>query len=314
MIRAFHWRGAPDEEAAEAAVREHRGARRGRRARHPLGPQGARGAAAGRAQQGPRACGACIEETPIAVAAYVGDDTTDLDAFAALRALVEEKQLEHALCVGVRSDETPRRARGAGRPARRRPAGRADPAGRARRVGCGRVRFVDLLRITVLLSAGAATALAIVTVLGATAESDDTVVFILAGWWFVAALDRRVPGPPRAGEPGDRAPARRREGGDDDARAPARARSRSTACGRCCCRRSSRAALGLIAPQIPGIATGFAIIWALAWRRQESAVRAIEERDGVTFYVEPSSPFRPLRLVRTPGFRREVPTLNGTGV
>ena len=45
--------------------------------------------------------------------------------------------------------------------------------------------------------------------------------------------------------------------------------------------------LGLIAPQIPGIATGFAIIWALGWRRQESAVRAIEERDGVTFYVEP---------------------------
>ena len=72
--------------------------------------------------------------------------------------------------------------------------------------------------------------------------------------------------------------------------------------------------LGLIAPQIPGIATGFAVIWALGWRRQESAVRAIEERDGVTFYVEPSSPFRPLRLVRTPGFRREVPTLNGTGV
>ncbi len=73
-------------------------------------------------------------------------------------------------------------------------------------------------------------------------------------------------------------------------------------------------ALGLIAPQIPGIATGFAIIWALAWRRQESAVRAIEERDGATFYVEPTSPVRPLRLTRTPGFRREVPTLNGTGV
>ena len=50
------------------------------------------------------------------------------------------------------------------------------------------MRFVDLLRITVLLSAGAATALAIVTVLGATAESDDTVVFVLAAWWFVAAL------------------------------------------------------------------------------------------------------------------------------
>jgi hypothetical protein len=72
-------------------------------------------------------------------------------------------------------------------------------------------------------------------------------------------------------------------------------------------------ALGLIAPQIPGIAAGFAVIWALAWRRQESAVRAIEERDGATFYVEPTSPVRPLRLVRTPGFRREVPSLDGTG-
>ena len=48
-----------------------------------------------------------IEETPTPSRRYVGDDTTDLDAFAALRALVEEKQLEHALCVGVRSDETP---------------------------------------------------------------------------------------------------------------------------------------------------------------------------------------------------------------
>jgi hypothetical protein len=41
-------------------------------------------------------------------------------------------------------------------------------------------------------------------------------------------------------------------------------------------------------------------------------VRAIEERDGVTFYIEPSSPVRPLQLIRTPGFRREVPTLNGS--
>jgi trehalose 6-phosphate phosphatase len=48
-----------------------------------------------------------VEEAPIGVAAYVGDDTTDLDAFAALRALVEEQQLTYALCVGVRSDETP---------------------------------------------------------------------------------------------------------------------------------------------------------------------------------------------------------------
>jgi trehalose 6-phosphate phosphatase len=106
VIRAFHWRGAPDEEAAEAAVRDiaeraegaglvtHWG-RKVLEIRPPVELNKGRGVRR------------LIEETPIAVAAYVGDDTTDLDAFAALRALVEEKQLEHALCVGVRSDETP---------------------------------------------------------------------------------------------------------------------------------------------------------------------------------------------------------------
>jgi hypothetical protein len=45
-------------------------------------------------------------------------------------------------------------------------------------------------------------------------------------------------------------------------------------------------------------------------------VLAIEERDGVTFYVERTSPVRPMRLLRMPGLRREVPTLtsvDGTG-
>jgi len=74
-------------------------------------------------------------------------------------------------------------------------------------------------------------------------------------------------------------------------------------------------AVGFVFPQVPAVACGFAVIWSLAWRRQDSAVLAIEERDGVTFFVERTSPIRPMRLVRTPGFRREVPTLtsvNGT--
>ena len=45
-------------------------------------------------------------------------------------------------------------------------------------------------------------------------------------------------------------------------------------------------AVAFLAPQIPGIATGFAIIWALAWRHQYAAVAAIEGRDGARFYVE----------------------------
>jgi hypothetical protein len=60
--------------------------------------------------------------------------------------------------------------------------------------------------------------------------------------------------------------------------------------------------LSVFLPQVGGIAVGFAIIWALAWRRQEAAVAAIEERDGVRFYVDQTSPLRAIRLIRTPGF------------
>jgi trehalose 6-phosphate phosphatase len=107
IIAGFHWRGAPDEDAAEAAIREiaqraeeaglvtHWG-RKVLEIRPPVELNKCRGVRR------------LIEETPaIEAAAYVGDDTTDLDAFAALHALVDDKQLKYALCVGVRSDETP---------------------------------------------------------------------------------------------------------------------------------------------------------------------------------------------------------------
>ena len=62
------------------------------------------------------------------------------------------------------------------------------------------------------------------------------------------------------------------------------------------------AVLSLFEPQVSSVAAGFAIIWALAWRRQDAAVVAIEERDGARFYVDRTSPLQPIRLVRTPGF------------
>ena len=40
-------------------------------------------------------------------AMYVGDDTTDLDAFRGLRALLESGALSSAVCVAVSSDEAP---------------------------------------------------------------------------------------------------------------------------------------------------------------------------------------------------------------
>ena len=60
--------------------------------------------------------------------------------------------------------------------------------------------------------------------------------------------------------------------------------------------------LGIFLPQVSAVAAGFAIIWALAWRRQEAAVIAIEERDGARFYVDKTSPLSAIRLIRTPGF------------
>jgi hypothetical protein len=72
------------------------------------------------------------------------------------------------------------------------------------------------------------------------------------------------------------------------------------------------AAIGVALPQVPAIAAGFAIIWALAWRRQSSAVTAIEGRDGVRFYVERTSPLRAIQLLRTPGLRSSPSQLNGS--
>jgi hypothetical protein len=40
-------------------------------------------------------------------------------------------------------------------------------------------------------------------------------------------------------------------------------------------------------------------------------VTAIEERDGARFYIERTSPLKPIKLVRTPGFRSNLFELNG---
>jgi hypothetical protein len=167
------------------------------------------------------------------------------------------------------------------------------------------VRFVDFLKATVMLSGGAATALAAVTVLAAGADADTLLVFVIAGWWVIAAVVGAILG-------------RRAQTNPPITRLLASARSTTTLPeqhpGRLLVNRlwplglSTLLAIGLaiVAPQIPGIAAGFAMVWALAWRRQDAAVAAIEDRDGVAFYVEPTSPLGPMKPVRTPGFRRDL--------
>jgi hypothetical protein len=172
------------------------------------------------------------------------------------------------------------------------------------------VRFTDFLRATVLISAASASALAAVTVAGAGSANDDLLVPVAAGWWLIAAfvgvwLGRRANASPPI------------------ASLLASARMQATLPemhpGRTLLNRLwpllvstiGAGALAFVLPQVPAVATGFGILWALAWRRQASAVTAIEERDGVRFYVEPTSFLRPIKLVRTPGFRSNLFELNG---
>jgi trehalose 6-phosphate phosphatase len=108
-IAAFHWRGAPDEAAAAAAIEEiarraeeeglavHWG-RKVLEVRPPVALDKGLGVAT--LLRGPPA-------QPVANALYVGDDTTDLDAFRGLRALVRDGALTAAICVAVNSEEAP---------------------------------------------------------------------------------------------------------------------------------------------------------------------------------------------------------------
>jgi hypothetical protein len=167
------------------------------------------------------------------------------------------------------------------------------------------MRFTDFLKATVMTCAAAATLLAAVTAFAASQADDALLVPFAAAWWVIAAgigvtLGRRAQTTPPI------------------ARLLADARSTHSLPDV----RPSRvllnrlwplllitlaaAVLAIFLPQIAAIATGFAIIWSLAWRRQDAAVTAIEGRDGVRYFVERTGPLRPIRLVRTPGFRSDL--------
>jgi len=169
------------------------------------------------------------------------------------------------------------------------------------------VAFCDLLRMTVLLAAGAATALAAVTVLSASSADDTLTIFVAAGWWTVALVAGILLGRPvRAAE------------SMRQVLADAQMTTALPSLGN-----PTRAALarlwpigafaliaggvGIVLPGVAAIGTGFALAVALAWRARERAVAAIEERDGVRFYVEPGSALQPVKLIRTPGLRRDRP-------
>ena len=168
------------------------------------------------------------------------------------------------------------------------------------------MRFTDFLRTSVLLFAGAATALAAVAIAGASAQDDNTLLYVAVTWWAIAAAAGLWMG-------------RRFETTEGIGRLMANARHSPTLPeqepGRTIVNRlwpllivlAAAAGIAFLIPQVPAIGAGYAILVALAWRKQSRAVSAIEDRDGVRFYVERSSPFKPTQLVRTPWMRRIEP-------
>ncbi len=169
------------------------------------------------------------------------------------------------------------------------------------------MRFVDFLKTTVLACAAAATALGALAVLRAAADGDSGLVAFALGWWLVAGATGAWLGRGSGPLPaiGRLLGAARATTTLPEQEKPARVLVNRL--WPLAVLLVVSAALAWRFPQIPAIAAGFTVIWALYWRRQDRAVTAIEERDGVAFYVERTSPLQPIQLVRTPGFRRIVP-------
>jgi hypothetical protein len=169
------------------------------------------------------------------------------------------------------------------------------------------VRFPDFLKVAVLLFAGSATALAVVAIAGATANDDVSLLYVAVGWWLVATLLGLWLGRRSS-----------TSAGVGDLMANARSASALPEVEPGAIVFNRLWALGLftlvsggvafLIPQVPAIAAGYALMLALGWRKQASAVIAVEQRDGVQFYVDRSSPFRPTQLVRVPGWRKVEPT------
>jgi hypothetical protein len=175
------------------------------------------------------------------------------------------------------------------------------------------VRYPDFLRTATLLFAASATALAIVAIVGARAKDDRSLLYVAVAWWAISAITGVWAG---------------RRNTANRATAKLLANARTTPLlpelqpGTILFNRLwwlllftvAAGAVAFLVPQVPAVGAGYALAFALAWRNHQAAVVAVEERDGVRFYVEHNSPFKPTQLVRTPGFRKNEPSLTDVRV
>ena len=169
------------------------------------------------------------------------------------------------------------------------------------------MRYRDFLRVSVLIYAAAATALAVVSIVGATRADTNTLVYVAAIWWCVAMLAGLWLGrAPETTEGISRVLTEARVTNSLPQLEPA-----AVMFNRLWPVAAATVLAGIVGfflPQVPVVATGFFLLVALLWRRQSSAVQAIEGRDGAEFWFDRSAPFGPPKLLRLPGLRRVEPT------
>jgi hypothetical protein len=168
------------------------------------------------------------------------------------------------------------------------------------------VRFRDFLRVAVLLFGGAATALAVVSVLGATREESNTLVYVASVWWCLAALAGLWLGRRLRATPGIAGllSSARATNTLPELEPGAVIFNRLWPLGVLAL---ASGAIGVFLPQVPAVATGYCLLVALLWRKQSAAVAAVEGRDGVEFWFDRSSPFAAPKLIRLPGLRKIQP-------
>ncbi len=245
----------------------------------------ARSAAAART----RAVASLLADERLDRAVYAGDDRTDLDAFRRLRELRAAGELTAAVCVGVALAGGAGRSCGRLRPDRRRPgrlAGDPRMAGGVRSARCPTPNSCESpsssppprRRCSGRSPRSAPTA---------TAKTRSSL--IAAAWWLVALAiglylaaraGRRTTSAPPSPAPAPPPRCRRRP-------RPASPPRRLWPIGLTAL---LAGVLGLFFPGVAAVGAGYALIVSLAWHTREAAVLAIEQRDGVKFYVVPSRP------------------------
>lgn len=164
--------------------------------------------------------------------------------------------------------------------------------------------YTDLLRVTVFITGAEATALGAITAIGANRDGDTTAILVAVVWWLASlAIGIQLGRPARAADDVRDALSRARTATSLPPESPAR-----IAAGRLwpiVVTAILAGGLGLLFPGVAVIGAGYALIVSLAWHTREAAVLGIEHRDGVKFYVVPTSALRPVELVRTPGLRSD---------